>query len=170
MMFSPLQFIFDTGAENTLLTRRELTDLLDVRYRRKVTIYGSDLTTELHAYVASGIHFEFANQMRIANQTVLVLEEDYFQFAEFAGLEVHGILGADILRRFVVTIDFQRRKIVLQDPSKYRAPKKTFRQIPADFSRYKPYITLPSNLLDNQPTSLKLLMDTGASLALLIIY
>ncbi|RME99363.1 MAG: PDZ domain-containing protein [Bacteroidetes bacterium] len=165
----PVRFIFDTGAENTVLINRELADLIAVNYQRQVTIYGADLRTELKAYVGTGIHFEFNEQLRIANQTILVLEEDYFQFGTFAGINVHGIIGADLLRRFVVKIDYQRRKITLQDPSRFRPPRPTdYHKIPVDFSRHKPYITLSGDVFDYQGQQLKLLMDTGANLSLLL--
>jgi hypothetical protein len=165
----PLRFIFDTGAENTVLMDRTISDLIAVNYQRKVTIYGSDLRTKLTAHVAAGITFEFNDQLRIANQTMLVLEEDYFRFDIFAGIQIHGILGADLLRRFVVKIDYQRRKITLQDPSRFRPPRSdTYKKIPVDFARHKPYLTLPGDLFDYQEQQLKLLMDTGASLSLLL--
>ena len=51
----PLKFIFDTGAEHTILTRREITDVLGVPYRRRFTVLGADMKTELHAYLVRNI-------------------------------------------------------------------------------------------------------------------
>lgn len=165
----PLKFIFDTGAENTILTRKEITDLLAINYQRKITVFGSDLQTELTAYVAPGISLSFGEQLRIASQAVLVMEEDYFSFEEYAGVEVHGILGADILRRFVIHIDYRRRRITFQDPSKFSPPRsRGYEKIPSEFSRHKPYFNLSANLRAGEEKPVKLLMDTGASLALLM--
>lgn len=164
----PLKFIFDTGAENTILTRKEITDLLSINYQRKIKIYGSDLQTELTGYVAPGISLNFGEHLRIASQAVLVMEEDYFRFEEYAGVEVHGILGADILRRFVIHIDYRRRRITFQDPSRFTPPRRNFQTIPTEFSRHKPYFNLSYSLRPGEDQPVKLLMDTGASLALLV--
>ena len=164
----PLKFIFDTGAENTILTRREITDLLNVDYQRQIKVLGSDLTTELVAYIATGISYQIGQDLFAVNQSILVMEQDYFRFEEYAGINVHGILGADFLRRFVVHIDYRRKRIKLEDPQEFRPPRRRYESMPVEFARYKPYLTLPSALNITEESELKLLMDTGAGLPLLI--
>ncbi|MEZ4985378.1 MAG: aspartyl protease family protein [Saprospiraceae bacterium] len=165
----PLKFIFDTGAEHTILTRKEFADLLDVNYQRKVSLYGADLQTKLEALVATGIQMEFEDQMTLMNQSILVMEADYFRFEEYAGVEVHGVMGADLLRRFVVSIDYRRKTITFEDPSGFKPPSPgKYRKVAADFSRHKPYLRVPAQLIDRQDTEYKLLMDSGAGLSLLL--
>lgn len=164
----PLKFIFDTGAENTIITKREITDLLSVDYRRPITILGSDLKTELQAHIATGISLELGGELFAAEQSLLVLEEDYFRFEQYAGINVQGILGADFLRRFVVHIDYRRKRIKLEDPRRFKPPRRRYTKLPAEFFRHKPYLTLPVGLTRQQSPNMKLLMDTGASLTLLV--
>lgn len=165
----PLRFIFDTGAENTIITHREITDILQVNYSRRITLYGADMVTELEAYVAPGIDMLFNDQLRIASQALLVMGQDYFHFEENIGIDIHGILGADILRRFVITIDYQRRIITFEDPQKFTPPKgSTVQKAPVTFLRHKPYLTTPASVVHPRTRDVKLLMDTGAGLALLL--
>lgn len=163
----PLRFIFDTGAEHTILTRREITDLLQVDYKRRFPLLGSDLRTELYAYLASGIRIKM-NDLYVTNQAILVLEEDYLRFEEFAGINVQGILGADLLRRFVVKIDYRIRKITLYDPAHFQAPKDDYVELPIEIKRHKPYLIAHTRLGKTDSTEVKLLMDSGANLALML--
>ncbi len=163
----PLKFIFDTGAEHTILTKREITDLLNVNYLREFKVLGSDMKTELTAYLANDIHLKI-NNIVFFNHSILVLEDDYFRFDEFAGVNVQGILGADLFRRFIVKVNYQRRVITLYDP-KYFSPPQDFREIPVELKRNKPYLFADALFQDQQEESdVKLLVDTGASLALLL--
>lgn len=163
----PLKFIFDTGAEHTILTRREITDLLQINYERQFTLKGSDLKTDLYAYLATGVSLSIHNLVAV-NRPILVLEEDYFRFEQYGGIEVQGILGADLFRRFVVKIDYRRQVITLYDPEKFELPRGKFVEIPVDIQRNKPYINAPTKLSQDTTVNARYLLDTGASLALLI--
>jgi hypothetical protein len=164
----PLKFIFDTGAENTILTKREITDLFQIDYQKRFTIYGSDLSQTLYAYLVRGISFRIG-EMRASQRSILVLEEDYFQFDEFSGIEVHGILGADFFRRFIVKINYYKQIITLYDPTAFQLPKASqYQEFPLEMHRSKPYLLAPIKLSNDTIIQTKLLLDTGASIALLL--
>lgn len=163
----PLKFIIDTGAEHTILTKREITDLLQIDYQRRFVIMGADLKTELGAYLVRGIVLTMGN-MYMNNRSILVLEDDYFNFDEFAGLDIHGIIGADLLRRFVMEIDYRKKNITFYDPSKFKLPKGKFDELDVEFHRNKPYIFTETELPRDTSARLKYLMDTGASVALMM--
>ncbi len=163
----PLKFIFDTGAEHTILTKREITDIMQVDYTRRFTLFGADLTTELYAFLATGVTMQ-VNELTAINRTILVLDADYFKFEEITGISIHGILGADFFRRFVVRIDYLRKKIVLYDPLKYNGPSRKYSEIPVEITRNKPYVKSDAYLNVDTTAVVKLLVDTGASLAVML--
>ncbi|MEZ5040274.1 MAG: aspartyl protease family protein [Saprospiraceae bacterium] len=166
--FFPLKFILDTGAEHTILTQREITDLLHVNYQREFKVIGSDMQTELIAYLASGIRFQLGD-LTARNRSILVLDEDYFRFDEFAGIDVHGILGADFLRRFIVKINYRKQIITFYNPQNYTPPPASkYEEIPIEIVRNKPYIWTKTQFNKDTSLNLKLLYDTGASLATLL--
>lgn len=163
----PLRFILDTGAEHTILTNRAITDLLAIEYRRTFTIMGADMKTKLFAYLVRGISLDIQD-LSFRNRSILVLEEDYFQFDQFAGINVQGIIGADILRRFVVEINFRKETVTFIDPRYFKPVANRYRTIPVEFNRGKPYLFTSVTLANQKTISTKLLMDTGASLGLLL--
>ncbi len=163
----PLKFIFDTGAEHTVLTKRQVVDILGLNYQRRFEIMGADLETTLIAYLVRGVSFK-TEELLAYNRSILVLEQDYFKFDEFIGTEIHGILGADFFRRFVIEIDYDRKRIVFMDPAKFKPPKKGYEQLKTEIFRSKPYIEGETLLPNKTRVPTKLLMDTGASLGLLL--
>jgi hypothetical protein len=165
----PLKFIFDTGSEHTILTRREITDMLHVNYARKFPIRGADLKTELFAYLATGVQLQI-NNLFATNRTILVLEDDYFRFEEFAGVDIHGIIGADFFRRFIVKINYRRKMITLYDPSHFNPPhgREGYVEVPLELSRHKPYIRAVTHSQGDTAATVKLLVDSGAGLPLLL--
>ncbi|MDX1667011.1 MAG: aspartyl protease family protein [Saprospiraceae bacterium] len=162
----PLKFILDTGAEHTVLTKREITDLLQFQYERRFPIVGSDLERELFALLVRGVDLSLPGMVAY-NRSLLVLEDDYFRFEEFAGVNVQGILGADIFRRFVVEINYRKQRLVLYDPAKFRPPGDHV-QYPVEIYRNKPYIITRVQFPNGRTIPTKLLVDSGANLALLL--
>lgn len=163
----PLKFVFDTGAEYTILTKREFADMIGIRYEKEFKIMGADLKTILTAYLARGINLEVGS-VENPIQDFLVLGDDYFQFEALSGVEVHGILGANFFSRYVVKINYRKRILTLYDPQHFTPPK-GFEEIPISVYKNKPYVKAPSKLYQQDSTStIKLLIDTGASLTLLL--
>ena len=163
----PMKFIFDTGAEHTIITKKEIVDLLQFKYEKRFTIIGSDMSTELYAYLVRGVSLNFKN-LKAINRAVLVLEEDYFRFEEFAGIDVQGIIGADFFSRFVVKIDYRRKVLSLLNPQTFKPPEKNTYSLPIEIKRHKPYIMANTDFKQDSSVQVKLLVDTGASLPLLL--
>jgi predicted aspartyl protease len=166
----PLKFILDTGAENTILTQKEIAQALNLRFQRKIAVYGADMSQELTAYLISGVRMDLGGQLVLPNRSMLVLEEDYFRFAEIAGVSIHGIIGADILKRFVIQVNYQRQIVTFYDPNYFQPPREQrATSLPVAFHRHKPYLQLNTQLSPTDSArTFKFLIDTGASLSLLL--
>ncbi len=165
----PLKFIFDTGAEYTILAKREFTDILGISYEREFKIVGSDLGTVLTAHLAKSLQMKIG-KMTVHNQHILVLEDNYLNFEELVGIKIDGILGADFFKNFVVTFDFKQRIINLKEPLNFKSAPKGFQEYPIEVNGNKIYLNMETYLdpEDTKALTLKLLVDTGASLPLLI--
>jgi len=163
----PLKFIFDTGAEQTILTERRITDFLQIEYNREFSVLGADQSTVLKAYLVRGIQLRL-DKFQVSNKSILVLDEDYFEFEKFTGLQIHGILGADIFRTYAIKIDYEKKIITLIPHQKFDPPGKNFTQIPIELFRNKIYVQATATLEDKTSLPLKLLLDTGAGLSVLL--
>lgn len=162
----PLKFIVDTGAEFTILTRREISDLMRIPYGREYRLMGADLRTPVSARLIRGIDLGLQS-LTLKERDLLVLQEDQFRLDIGTGMPIHGILGADILNHFVVTIDYPRKHLLLSDPDNFHIPE-GFQAVPVQMIRNKPFIPVSyQGTPDAQRSTLNLLLDTGASLTVL---
>jgi PDZ domain len=164
----PLRFIFDTGAEHTILSKREISDMLQVQYEREFKVKGSDLKTDLIAYLARRIRFDIPNKVVAPREDILVLEEDYFRFEEYAGVNVHGIMSANVFSKYITRINYERRIITLFDRSVFKQRVDGFTAIPVEVFRNKMYLSTQIQPMRDSSAMVKLLIDTGAGLPLLL--
>lgn len=166
--YLPLKFIFDTGAEHTILTKREISDLMHVQYEREFRVTGSDLKTPLVAYLARQMRFDIPDKVSAPSEDILVLQEDYFRFEEYAGVDVHGILSAMAFSKFIMRIDYDRRVLTLYNRSEFKMRDAQFKALPLEIFRNKIYLNTSLQVLPDSVAPVKLLIDTGAGLPLLL--
>ncbi len=166
--YLPLKFIFDTGAEHTILTKREISDLLHVPYEHEFRVTGSDLKTPLVAYLARRIRFEIPEKVSAPSEDILVLQDDYFSFEEYAGVDVHGILSAVMFSKYLIKINYERRMITLYDRETYKYRESDFTPVPLEVFRNKLYLNTQLEVVPDSTAKVKLLIDTGAGLSMLL--
>jgi hypothetical protein len=167
----PLTFILDTGAEYSILTKKEIADFLNIDYQKRYTLYGADMQEELYAYLSKNISLQMGD-LQATHRSILVLEEDYFRFEEYSGLQIHGILGADFLKRFTLQIDYQKQMVTFYSPvyfkNKVKINKENVDLLPFTLIKSKPYIRCTTHLYGEEINTLNYLIDTGAGLSRLL--
>ncbi len=162
----PLFFLFDTGVQTSIITDKSLSDMIQVHYDHVYTLAGIGEHKEFRVYLANNVSLDLTG-VSGKRLNLLVLEEDYLLLKNYLGTPVHGILGCDLLQNLVVSIDYERRKLILSDPDTYKPPRRAI-GIPILIHDGKPYIQLPIELTDGAKLQSKLLVDTGASHAMLL--
>jgi PDZ domain len=164
----PLQFIFDTGAQNTIFFDKITADLGQVKYDREIKVMGADFKDVMMARIGRNAFIGFDNSLSV-KKDIIVLDKDILQIQEIIGEPVHGILGADMLKGLVVHIDYKGSEITLYDGGKFKRDKlKKYTHINAHFYEGKPYIDGWVSIDGKDSIMLKLLVDTGASISLLL--
>lgn len=164
----PLKFILDTGAEHTILTKREVSDLLRVPYEREFRVAGTDLSEELVAFLARRVSFDVAEGVTAPQEDILVLKEDYFRFEEYAGLDIHGIMSVSLFSKYIIKINYKKAVITLYDRRYFTGLGDGYVEVPIDVTRNKIYYNTHLQVLPDSTAAVKLLLDTGASLPLLL--
>lgn len=163
----PLQFIVDTGVRTAILTDRMYSDILDMPYDRKLSIKGAGALQQVDAYVASNISFLLPN-VQAQGQALLILEEDYLELSKQMGIGVQGILGYELFREFVVKVDYEKAIITLYKPEGFKVSRR-YQRLPLTIEGSKPYIECSlQERATGEKRVVKLLVDTGASHALLL--
>ena len=162
----PLKFVVDTGVRSSIITDRVITDMLDLPYNRKITINGPGDYSVLEAYVVTQVDLSI-EKVHGYSQAILVLEEDYLQLRNYLGTEVHGIIGWELFNRFIIEFDYINEIMVLHEPE-YFKPKRKYTAIPITIEDTKPYIMTEIQITDSISLPAKLLIDTGASHALML--
>ena len=157
----PLKFVFDTGVRTTVLTEKALTDILNLKYSRKITIPGAGGKKLVDAYVVNNVSLN-VGRIQGNGHALLVLETDLLQLKNYLGVNVHGILGYELFSRFVVDINYDKKTVTFHDPSTFKIRGK-FVELPISVEDTKPYIEANFIIRGSEPIKGKFMMDTGAS-------
>lgn len=162
----PLHFILDTGVRTTILTDRNISDLINISYDKVVTISGLGQIRELNAYLASNIALSMPG-IKGLGQSLIVLEEDYLELKNHLGTNVHGIIGYEFFNHFVVKIDYENLMVTVYDPKVFK-PGKKFSAVPFTIENGRPYLQVSVLQQNDSMINPKVLIDSGASHGLML--
>jgi len=160
-----MDFLLDTGASHNILFKKNANDLLGITYTDTIIIGGADLDLELRALVSRNVPIMLEGT-KIILRDIIVLQEDYLDLEKLLGRRIDGIIGGDFLKGLVVDLNFKNKELTLHNPERFK-PNKKFSSHDIDLINYKPYLKSITRIEDKVDT-LNYLLDTGASLALLI--
>jgi len=165
--YGPFNFLLDTGVNTSIITSPRLADSLHLRHGQKYRVTGAGgLDTGLQAYQADSVNVALPGVVA-RNMTWLVLSDDILNLSGYIGVPIHGLLGSELFRSFVVTFQLEQGEMLLNDPATYRAPRgKQWSDVPLSLENNKAYFTAAVQLTDSLKLPLKLVLDTGASHAL----
>lgn len=163
-----VSFILDSGVTKTILFNITKNDSLGLNNLEKIKLQGLGKGDAVEALMSKNNKIS-VNNIQSNDESVYVILRDYFDLSGKMGITIHGILGYDLLKNFIVKINYKTKYIHFYNPKK--AKLKTCRNcevFPLTFHRKKPYINTDIKLdtIGNKFTNVKLLIDTGGSDAL----
>ncbi|MBS1545713.1 MAG: aspartyl protease family protein [Bacteroidetes bacterium] len=162
----PLRFILDTGVRTTILTEKSFSDILRLTYSRHYLVAGPGGEKLVEAYVTNNVTLDIPG-IHGEGHAMLVLEKDYLELRNYLGTDVQGVLGYELFSRFVVSIDYERRKLIVMSPD-YFKPKRGFQALDILIQDTKPYLYAPVVFKDGTTINAKFMIDSGASHGLVL--
>lgn len=161
-----LNFILDTGVRYPIITELPFVNKLNLNYLMPVQIKGLGEGVELTAYRSANNTMSIAG-LTARNQEVQMIIDENFQISHILGIPVHGLIGFNLFKDYIVEIDYINEKITLNKPEyyKYRDRRKDI-IMPLNFDGNKPFVNTEIITDDSTKVPVKLLVDTGASDAL----
>ncbi|WP_018478012.1 aspartyl protease family protein [Pontibacter roseus] len=158
----PLHFILDSGVKNTLITRLHYSDSLSLNQAGKITLQGLGTGHEIEALYSRGNNLQLPG-IRGDNHQVYVLMEDIFNLSTRMGMSVHGIIGYDIFRNFIVKINYDTKHLTLYRPDLNLKVPKRGEVYPLMIENTKAYVEAGVRQYNGDSLKVKLVIDTGAS-------
>ncbi|WP_026811358.1 aspartyl protease family protein [Arenibacter latericius] len=161
-----LTFILDSGVSTPILFNISDQDSIQINDVSEVIIRGLGNGEPIEALKSSNNTFKIGNT-RNNQQLLYVVMDRALNFSPRLGMVVHGIIGYDLFRDFVVSINYTSKVIKLYDPKHYK-PKnnKKTQTLPLHIESNKAYLEANVVMDDRQNIPVKLLIDSGSSDAL----
>ena len=161
-----LNFILDTGVRFPIITELPFVNKLNLNYLMPVQIQGLGEGEGLTAYRSSNNSIKIQG-LTAWNQEVQMIIDENFQISHMLGIPVHGLIGFNLFKDYIVQIDYGNDKLTLYRPEHYRyRDRRKDIILPLHLEANKPFVRTNIVTDDLQEVPVKLLVDTGASDAL----
>ncbi|WP_225901902.1 PDZ domain-containing protein [Zobellia barbeyronii] len=161
-----LSFLLDSGVSTPILFNISEKDSIQINNVSEITIKGFGGDVPIKALVSNGNQFRLKNIMN-EDQKLFVVMDKSINFSTSMGIPVHGIIGYDLFRDFVVDINYMRKTIKFRDSESYVYSKNKKKQVlPLSIRAKKAYLNTGLYQKDRKEFPVRLLLDTGSSDAL----
>ena len=158
-----LNFILDTGVRYPIITELPFVNKLNLNFLQPINVKGLGEGEQLTAY-RSGNNTISLNGLVAYDQEIHMVINENFQISQILGIPVHGMIGFNLFKDYVVKIDYPEHTITLIKPEFFDY-KQRDRDIvlPLTFEQNKPFVKTSIVTDKNEEVPVKLLVDTGAS-------
>lgn len=163
---SKLSFVLDSGVSRPMLFNLSGQDSIQINNVSEILINGLGGGEPMKALSSTGNRLKINNVVNV-DQSLYVIMDKGFNLSPSLGVPVHGIIGYDLFRDFVVDVNYGSKTITFHDPGHYRAKKnKKAVTLSMDVDHKRAFIEGSVYLLDDEKIEVKLMLDTGSGDAL----
>lgn len=156
-----LSFLVDTGVKTTVLLTLNEEDTLLLQSAEKIFLRGIGGEELIEAYRSTDNQFRLGKTTNSA-LSIYVIYDEKINFSPRLGVPVHGIIGYDLFRDFVVEINYPKQFIRLHDPEQFSKKLKRYNRLPLKFFQDKPYAEMDLKM-GNKNSLATLMLDNGLS-------
>ena len=161
-----MNFILDSGIKDPIITELTLVEKLDLNYMKPIELRGLGNEVVTQAY-ESGDNTITLPGLTASHQKINVVIDENFQISQILGMPVHGLIGLNLFKNYIVKVDYQTEEIRLYKPDRFEYnPMKNDIVLPLHFVRNKPIVRSEIIQDSGDVVPVLLLIDTGASDAL----
>lgn len=157
-----LSFILDTGVKSTILFSLEAADSVQLKNTSPVKLQGLGSGGTVEALKSLNNTVKVGNAIDTSHSLYIIFDTS-LNFSPRMGIPIHGILGNEFFKNFIVKINYAAEVITIYDSTKHLLKKcRKCQDFKLHFVNGKPYLTLQvtSGSLTKEVT---LLIDSGSS-------
>lgn len=160
-----LSFLLDTGVSKPILFNVLDVDSLQVNQVERIFLRGLGGNQQVEAIKSKRNKIKVGAAQNF-NQDIYLVNDPSIDFTPRLGVNIHGIIGYDLFKDFVVEINYSAQYLKLYKPEAYKAKScKKCKTFNLSFHNNKPYVH-GQVILNAMQVPVKLLIDTGSSDAL----
>lgn len=156
-----LKMIADTGASKSIVFSLPENDSLVVKEANLISISGAGISEKVEGYLSKKNTIQLKGFQDNNFEAIFVFNHD-ISLVNKLGIPINGILGSSFFKKYLVEIDYEKKKIFLHKSKQKKLKKiaKDYVESSIEISKARPYIYLKTKL-ENEIFDLKLLFDTG---------
>lgn len=165
-----LSFVLDSGVSKPILFNLEEQDSLQINSVSEITLRGLGDGEPMKALRSRKNTIKLGNVVN-RNQELYVVLDRELNFSTSIGIPVHGIIGYELFRDFVVELNYTAKNVKFHAPETYlpKQKKKSF-TLPLEVVNRKAFINGSIIMQEAEDIPVKLLVDTGSSDALWLFH
>ncbi|QOD61677.1 aspartyl protease family protein [Polaribacter haliotis] len=163
-----LSFILDTGVNKTIIFNLSENDSIGLLNPKKIALRGLGAGKPVDALISKNNKLSLKRIVGF-NETIYVILKDYFDLSSKMGTTIHGIIGYNLLKNFIIKINYRTKTLNFYNVENYTYKKcRKCEVLPLEFYRKKPFVNVKVQLdtIGEKLTDVKLLIDSGGSDAL----
>lgn len=158
-----LSFIMDSGVSTPILFNLADQDSIQLNNVSEIMINGLGGGEPISALSSTKNHFKLGKINNTAQRLYVVMDGD-LNFSPSLGIPVHGIIGYDLFKNFVVDINYANKTIKFFNPETYvYKNSKKAQALDISLVGRKAYLDASVFLKDDTELDVKMLLDTGSS-------